>query len=74
MCNEKKNATLKILKNKYRTRAIITRGSCISNPLFEVQKRFFKEVFIENLPLFMFSIQEWFTLIQSEWPLEELYA
>ena len=32
----------------YRTRAIITRGLYILNPLFEGQKRFFKEVFPEN--------------------------
>jgi hypothetical protein len=32
----------------YRTRAITTRGLYISNPLFEGQKRFFKEVFSEN--------------------------
>ena len=29
----------------YRTRAIITRGLYIFYPLFEVQKRFFKELF-----------------------------
>ena len=33
---------------KYRTRAIITRGSHNLNPLFKGQKRFFKEVFSEN--------------------------
>ena len=32
----------------YRTRAIITRGLYIFYPLFEGQKRFFKEVFSEN--------------------------
>jgi hypothetical protein len=35
----------------YRTRAIITRGLYIFNPLFEGQKRFFKEVFSENSAL-----------------------
>ena len=29
----------------YRTSAIITRGLCTFYPLFEVQKRFFKELF-----------------------------
>ena len=33
---------------KYRTRAIIIRGSYNLNPLFKGQKRFFKEVFSEN--------------------------
>ena len=33
---------------KYRTGAIITRGLYIFYPLFEGQKRFFKEVFSEN--------------------------
>ena len=33
------------IENKYRTRDIITRGLCIFNPLFEVQKQFFKEDF-----------------------------
>ena len=32
----------------YRTRAIITRGLYSFYPLFESQKRFFKEVFSEN--------------------------
>ena len=32
----------------YRTRAIITRGLYTFYPLFEGQKRFFKEVFSEN--------------------------
>ena len=32
----------------YRSRAIITHGLYIFNPLFEGQKRFFKEVFSEN--------------------------
>ena len=32
----------------YRTRAIITRGLYTFYPLFEDQKRFFKEVFWEN--------------------------
>ena len=36
------------LSLKYRTRAIITRGLYIFYPLFEGQKRFFKEVFSEN--------------------------
>ena len=35
----------------YRTRAIITCGLYIFNPLFEGQKRFFKEVFSENSAL-----------------------
>ena len=33
---------------KYCTRAIITRGLYTFYPLFEGQKRFFKEVFSEN--------------------------
>ena len=33
---------------KYHTQAIITHGLYILNPLFEVQKRFFKEFFSEN--------------------------
>ena len=36
------------MNSKYRTRAIITRGLYIFYPLFEGQKRFFKEVFSEN--------------------------
>ena len=47
---------------KYRTRAIITRGLYIFYPLFEGQKRFFKEVFLKILPLFMVSIQERFVI------------
>ena len=35
-------------EDEYRTRAIITRGLYIFYPLFEGQKRFFKEVFSEN--------------------------
>ena len=41
-------------KNNYRMRAIITRGLYILNPLFEDQKRFFKEVFQEN-SIFMYG-------------------
>ena len=41
--------TVWINLDRYRTRAIITRGLYILNPLFEYQKRFFfKEVFSEN--------------------------
>jgi hypothetical protein len=43
---------------KYRTRTIITHGLYIFNPLFEGQKRFFKEVISEN----MVSIQERFVM------------
>ena len=45
-------------KNIYRTRAIITRVLYILNPLFEVQKRFFKDVFRKILPLCIVSIKE----------------
>ena len=38
----------KFSDSTYRTRAIITRGLYILNPLFEGQKCFFKEVFSEN--------------------------
>ena len=38
-------------RSDYRTRAIITRGLYIFNPLFEDQKRIFKEVFSENSAL-----------------------
>ena len=37
--------------------AIITRGLYIFYPLYEAQKRFFKEVFSENSALWMVSIQ-----------------
>jgi hypothetical protein len=37
-----------ICKTIYRTRAIITHGLYIFNPLFEGQKHFFKEFFSEN--------------------------
>ena len=55
LCSAKaQNNSLSIFKlydrynYKYRTRAIITRGLYIFNPLFEGQKSFFKEVFSEN--------------------------
>ena len=48
----------------YRTRAIITQGLYISNPLFEGQKRLFKGLFLRILVLHMVSIQEQF-LIKS---------
>ena len=41
-------------KIEYRTRAIITRGLYILNPLFEGQKRFFQGVFF-----FKFCLYEW---------------
>ena len=43
------------LENEYRTRAIITRGLYTFYPLFEGQKRFFKEVFSENFTAFMYG-------------------
>ena len=43
--SEENERTLKV---SYRTRAIITRSLYILNPLFECQKRFFKEFFLEN--------------------------
>ena len=52
-------------KNMYRTRAIITRY--ILNPLFEVQKRFFKDVFRKILPLCMVSIKERFLTKSGLW-------
>ena len=39
---------------KYRTRAIITRGLYIFNPLFKGQKHFFMEIFSEN-SVFMYG-------------------
>ena len=39
------NGLKSFLKEKYRTRAIITRGLYTFYPLFEVQKRFFKGLF-----------------------------
>ena len=42
-----KDSRLTYITN-YRTRAIITRGLYNLNPLFEAEKRFFKEVFSEN--------------------------
>ena len=46
------------LSNIYRTRAIITRGLYTFYPLFEGQKRFFKELIQKILPLCMVSIQK----------------
>ena len=49
----------------YRMRTIITRGLYIFYPLFEGQKRFFKEVFSENSAFMygqMVSIQEQFVI------------
>ena len=43
--NHKSDCILKIYYLIYRTRAIITRGLYTFYPLFEVQKRFFKELF-----------------------------
>ena len=40
----------------YRTRAIITQGLYISNPLFEGQKRLFKGLFLRILVLHMVSM------------------
>ena len=40
----------------YRTRAIITRGLYSFYPLFEVQKRFFKGLYLKILALCMVSI------------------
>ena len=42
----------------YRTRAIITHGLYVLNPLFEGQKRLNKGFFLKILALCMFSIQE----------------
>ena len=58
---EWQNSVSLLSKTTYnsRTRAIITRGLYTFYPLFEVQKRFFKELFSG-----MVSIQEWF-LIKS---------
>ena len=41
---------------QYRTRAIITRGLFTFYPLFEVQKRFIKLLFLKILALCMVSI------------------
>ena len=46
--HEKVEKSGKPLILNYRTRAIITRGLYIFYPLFEVQKRFFKELFFLN--------------------------
>ena len=46
-------------KSSYRTRAIITRGMYTFYPIFEGQKRFFKELFCKILTLYTVSIQEW---------------
>ena len=46
--NFKKNLPLRFDVTMYRTRSIITRSLYILNPLFESQKRFFKEFFLEN--------------------------
>ena len=50
--------------SKYHTRIIITRNLYTFYPLFEVQKRFFKGLFLKILALCMVSIQEQF-LIKS---------
>ena len=49
---------------KYHEHAIITRGLNTFYPLFEIQKRFFKGLFLKILTLCMVSIQEGF-LIKS---------
>jgi hypothetical protein len=47
----------------YRTRAIVIRGLYFFNPLFESQKRYFKELFFcKILALCMVSIQERFLI------------
>ena len=43
----------------YRTRAIITRGLYILNPLFEGQEHFLRVFFCKILDLCMVSFQEW---------------
>ena len=48
------HSLLPTYQNRYRTRAIISRGLYIVNPFFEGQKRFFKEFFSENFA-FMFG-------------------
>ena len=49
-------------KNIYRMCAIITRGLYNFYPIFEGQKRFFKELFCKILTLCMVSIQERFQI------------
>ena len=44
------NGSVKVFSN-YRTRAIITRGLYTFYPIFEGQKRFFKELFLQNSDL-----------------------
>ena len=46
-------------------RSVITRGLYLYNPLFEVQKRFFKEFFSENY-IFMYG---WYSRVvcNQEW-------
>ena len=54
-------------------RGVITRGLYLYNPLFEVQKRFFKEFFSENY-IFMYGLysrvvcnQEWVIMVHVEY-------
>ena len=52
-------STFYTFKKEYRTRAIITRGLYILNPLFKGQKRVFKELFFRKiLALCTVGIQE----------------
>ena len=51
----------------YQTCAIITRGFYTFYPLFEVQKRFFKRLFLKILALCMVSIQERFLIKSGLW-------
>ena len=54
---------MKNLSN-YRTRTIITRGLYTFYPLFEVQKRFSRNIFLKILALCMVGIQDRF-LVKS---------
>ena len=55
-------------ESMYRTRAIITRGLYNFYPIFEVQKRLFKELFCKFLTLRMYvRIQDQFIIKSGLW-------